>query len=165
MKREDLEHLIRAAAAITGEDRLYVIGSQAVLGSYPDAPSELLQSFELDLVPVRDAENADLIDGTIGEESPFHKTFGYYAHGVTLTVATLPDGWQDRLVAVRNENTGGATALCLDVNDLAISKVAAGRDKDLNFVRGLLSHRLASADLMRERLQLSSLGADLSSEG
>lgn len=161
MKRIDLEHLVRAAAAITGEDQLIVVGSQAILGSHPNAPDQLLESYEADLVPVNDPKNADLIDGSIGEESPFHKTFGYYAHGVTIGVAVLPDGWRDRVVEVTNANTGGATALCLEVHDLAVSKLAAGREKDLAFVRGLLNHGMASADTVRARVEASSLESEL----
>ncbi len=37
MNREQLNHLVRAAAAITERDDLMVIGSQAILGSYPEA--------------------------------------------------------------------------------------------------------------------------------
>jgi hypothetical protein len=82
MKRPQLEHILRAAAAITGADRFVVIGSQAILGQVPDPPAELVVSIEADLFSLRGAEDADLIDGTIGELSPFHRTFGYYAHGV-----------------------------------------------------------------------------------
>lgn len=42
MKREDLEHIIAAAATISGEDEIMVLGSQAMLASFPDAPDDLL---------------------------------------------------------------------------------------------------------------------------
>jgi hypothetical protein len=76
MKRRDLEHLIRAAGAIAESD-LIVIGSQAILGQHPDAPAEALRSIEADLIPVQHPERWALIDGAIGEGSPFHETFGY----------------------------------------------------------------------------------------
>jgi hypothetical protein len=41
--RAQLEHVIRAAAAVTGEDEIVIIGSQAILGAHPDAPGELHQ--------------------------------------------------------------------------------------------------------------------------
>ena len=54
----------------------------------------------------RDPADADLIDGSIGEGSPFHQTFGYYAHGVAEETAVLPGGWwKERLVVLRNANT------------------------------------------------------------
>ena len=36
--RADLEHIIRAAGMIVNDDDLIVIGSQSVLGEFPDAP-------------------------------------------------------------------------------------------------------------------------------
>ncbi|HYO14403.1 MAG TPA: hypothetical protein VE685_14500 [Thermoanaerobaculia bacterium] len=83
MTREQLEHLIRAAGNITAEDEIVVIGSQAVLGQFPDAPASMRVSMEADLFPLHHPERADVIDGSIGELSPFHETFGYYAQGVS----------------------------------------------------------------------------------
>ena len=62
--------------------------------------------------------------------------------GLTIEAATLPAGWESRLVAVRNVNTRGCTAWCLETHDLAASKLKAFRDKDKAFVRALLSERL-----------------------
>ena len=113
MRRADLEHVIRAAAAITGEDEIVVVGSQAILGAHPDAPPSLTRSVEADVYPRRRPDLADLIDGSIGEDSMFHETFGYYAQGVAPETAVCPAGWEGRLVIVRNENTHLATGLCL----------------------------------------------------
>ncbi len=161
MQRSQLEHIIRAAASITGADAVVVIGSQAVLGQFPSAPAELLVSIEADVFTLRDPGDADLIDGTIGEASPFHQTFGYYAHGVAEDTAILPAGWKDRLVMVKNENTHGAAGLCLEVHDLAVSKLVAGREKDMEFVGGLLRHRLAMMSVIQERLKLTSIADTL----
>ena len=38
MKRSDLEHILRASKSVTGETEFIVIGSQAILGRFPDAP-------------------------------------------------------------------------------------------------------------------------------
>src|SRR5690349_6248024 len=67
MQRPQLEHIIRAAAGITGADRFVIIGSQAVLGQFPNPPAELLVSIEADLFSLRNPDDADLIDGSIGE--------------------------------------------------------------------------------------------------
>lgn len=157
MHRQQLEHIIRAAAGITGADEFVIIGSQAVLGQFPHAPDELLVSIEADVFSLRDPADSDLIDGSIGEGSPFHQTFGYYAHGVGADTAVLPDGWRERLVRVRNQNTGGGTGLCLEVNDLAVSKLVAGREKDVAYVQGLLRHRLAQAEMIRARLKTTAM--------
>ena len=71
MTREQLEHVIRAAAAITNERSFVVIGSQAVLLPYPDAHPDLLVSRELDLYPAMAPDKSDLIEGVIGALSQF----------------------------------------------------------------------------------------------
>jgi hypothetical protein len=160
MQRHQLEHIIRASAAITGAKEFIVVGSQAVLGQFPQAPEELLESIEADVFSPRSAAESDLIDGSIGEGSPFHQTFGYYAHGVAPETAVLPEGWRDRLVAVCNANTGTGTGLCLEVHDLAVSKVAAGREKDLHFVGALIRHHLVEDSTILERLTRTPLSAE-----
>jgi len=160
MHRQQLEHIIRAAAGITGAAEFVIVGSQAVLGQFPQAPDELLISIEADVFSLRDPADSDLIDGSIGEGSPFHQTFGYYAHGVSVETAILPDGWRDRLVPVRNQNTGGGTGLCLEIHDLAVSKLVAGREKDVDFIGGLLRHRLVQVPIIRERLAKTTLPAE-----
>jgi hypothetical protein len=152
MNRRQLEHIIRASAAITGTDEFIVIGSQAILGPHPDAPPDLLDSIEADVFSLRSPDDANLIDGTIGEGSAFHQTFGYYAHGVAEDTATLPARWKDRLVPVRGPNTRGATGYCLDAHDLAVSKLVAGREADQAFVSAMLRHRLADLERLSERL-------------
>lgn len=152
MTRAELEHVIRAAADIADDDDIVVIGSQAVLGQYPEAPASLRVSVEADVYPRHRPERADVIDGSIGEGSPFHATYGYYAQGVGEETAILPRGWQARLVPVRNANTRGATGWCLEVHDLLISKAVAGREKDRVFVREAIRHGLVQAGTLRERL-------------
>ena len=128
MTRAELEHLIGAAATIADDGEIVVIGSQAVLGQFPDAPAELCRSMEADLWPRNHPERWELVDGSIGELSPFHEAFGYYAQGVGPETAVLPDGWQERLVRVQSERTRGAVGLCLEVHDLvAPSTPPAGR--------------------------------------
>ncbi len=151
MKRAELEHIIRAACAVANVRDLVVIGSQAVLGPHPGAPPELTVSMEADVFPRDQPDLALQIDGAIGERSLFHETFGYFAHGVDEATAVLPDGWRDRLVPIRNENTGGAVGWCLDVHDLGVAKLVAGREKDIAFVKALLRHALAEPETLRTR--------------
>lgn len=61
MPRSELEHLIRAAGAIADDDQIIVIGSQSVLGPFPDAPVALRVSMEADLYPRNRPERADLL--------------------------------------------------------------------------------------------------------
>ena len=152
MTREQLEHLIRAAAVIAADDSIVVIGSQAILGQFPDAPAAMRLSVEADLFPLNHPERADVIDGSIGELSPFHQTFGYYAQGVGEGTACLPEGWKERLVVVQNENTRGARGLCLEVHDLLVAKTIAGRDKDIDFLKEAAKHQMADPEVLLRRL-------------
>lgn len=161
MTREQLEHVIRAAAAIVGVADIVVIGSQSVLGMYPNAPEELLVSQEADVYPMDCPEKGDLIDGTIGEGSPFQRSFGYFAHGVDETTAILPENWKSRLVKVSGINTQGTRGWCLEVHDLAIAKYIAGRDKDLNFTRALARHQLTDRDVLLGRLNSTEISKEL----
>lgn len=161
MTRSELEHVIRAACSIAEDTELIVIGSQAVLGQFPDAPAELLTSMEADVFPKNKPERADLIEGSIGELSMFHETYGYYADGVDERTATLPVGWKERLVPIRGPGTGGYTGWALEIHDLLVSKYVANRDKDRRFCRAALGHSLADPDLLRRRLAETSIADDL----
>lgn len=154
MKRDEFDHVIRAAAGILAVDELIVIGSQAVHASMAsELPAEAQRSVEVDILPIDDPDSsrADLIDGSIGEASMFHDTFGVYAQGVSPTTAVLPSGWRDRLVRYEVPGTGVA-ALCLELHDLWISKAIAGRSKDREFCDALLEAGLVSREVLTSRL-------------
>jgi hypothetical protein len=150
--REELEHAIRAACDVTGDEELYVFGSQAILGQFPEAPEALRQSAECDVALKNLPERLDLVDAVLGELSQFHQTYGFYVHGISLEAAELPTGWQKRAVKVQNANTGGKIGYCLEAHDLAASKLAAFRDKDRNFVRVLLVEDLVQQERLAARL-------------
>lgn len=151
MKREEAEHVRRAAAAIAQGQSFVVVGSQAVLFSLPSAPADLLVSRELDLYPALHPEKADLIDGAIGALSSFDDTFGYHADGVGPETAVMPKDWMDRASL---HYVGDVTVICPELHDLTVSKCVAGRDKDAHFVEVLLRHRLVDPDTVRSRIQM-----------
>jgi len=156
MRRAELEHLLRAASQISGERDILVIGSQSILGSLTEdeLPSEATGSIEADVAffgPDGEAK-ADLVDGAIGELSPFHQQFGYYAQGVSVTTAILPKGWRDRLVPLTSPGTEPGRGLCLDPHDCVIAKLLAGRDKDLHFADSLVRAALIDPTVLAERL-------------
>lgn len=107
------------------------------------------------MYPKNRPELSDLIDGSIGEGSPFERQFGYYAHGVDETTAVLPKAWQQRLILISGENTRHIRGWCLEVHDLAISKLIAGREKDLDFVDILIRHGFVDKATLVERLKLT----------
>jgi hypothetical protein len=150
MTRAELEHAIRAACDLTGETEVFVFGSQAILGDFPDAPPELRQSAEADIAPKHSIDKVDLIDAVLGEDSQFHRTHGFYVHGVPIETATFPDGWERRAIKVKNENTREFIGWCVQAYDLAASKLVAFRPKDREFVRILIVN-----DMMKPRTLIS----------
>lgn len=164
MRRDELEHAIRAACQIIGHLEVIVVGSQAILGTYDevDLPPEATMSVEVDILPIAEHADevgalADLLEGVAGEFSPFEQLHGFSIDGVDLTTCVLPDGWRDRLVKVQNANTAapsGAprfTGWCLDKDDLCVAKLVAGREKDLNFVGALLDAGLVDVETIAAR--------------
>lgn len=163
MRGRDLRHVIRATARIAQDQGepdpiLVVIGSQAIHASYRDSviPTAMTMSAEADLIVVTaNATDLDrfatLVDGAIGEASPFHETHGYYGQGVGPETATLPEGWVDRLVPIR-DRASDTVAFCLEPHDLCAAKLCAGRPKDLEYVRAALEHRLVDGATINERL-------------
>ena len=151
MKRDELAHVLRASAAISNETSFVLVGSQAILLLLEQPPIALLASTEIDLYPSLHPEKADLIDGAIGAHSTFHDTFGYHADGVSPETASLPKDWMSRAVLTY---FGDVTAICPDLHDLVVSKCAAGRDKDADFVRVLIKDGLVDSKILSERIAM-----------
>lgn len=132
---------------IIDERQFFVIGSQSILAKFPDAPPQLLMSVEADFIAKNKKSSTYDLD-VIGELSPFHDQFGYYVDPVSEKTAILPKGWKGRLINVTSTRADGVevTGLCLDPNDLFVSKVAAGRDKDIEFVKIMIEHGMVDRD-------------------
>ena len=161
MKRTDLERIIRAAAAITDENEFIAIGSQTTLGQYPNVPEARLQSTEADIYARNRPELGDLIEGALGELSPFECTFGCRADEVGPDTATLPSGWDERLIPIQTANTGWATGWCLECHDIAIAKYVAGRAKDARYIGDLWNSGLVDLRILEERLEDTAIRDDL----
>lgn len=140
MNLENLKHLIRAASAVTNSYEIVIFGSQSILGTIQSGPKELYFSEEADMFVDGKEELSDLIDSALGELSQFHTTFGYYAQGISSSVALLPNGWRDRLVKIQSAETDLKIGYCLSVEDLAFAKAAAFRPKDKDFVQILIKN-------------------------
>lgn len=156
MRREQFEHVIAAAAEVSGEQEIVVIGSQAILGSVADPPEEMLFSMEADVYPRHAPDKAKEIEGSLGDGSSFQGLNGYYAHGVGPETAKAPAGWEDRLVRVvippRVAQETEVVALCLEVHDLVLAKCVAARDRDWEFAQAAIDAGLVEVDELRRRL-------------
>jgi len=166
MNRAQLEHVLRAAATIIDDPDILVIGSQAILGAYPEdrLPVEATTSIEADLAFFGDPDGAkaDRLDGAIGELSRFHETFGYYAQGVSVSTAVLPAGWEDRTVEFAPPGAAPARARCLEPHDCVVAKLVAGRDKDRVFAAALIREGLVDPETLVVRIRTLS-SVDLAS--
>ena len=159
MTREQLEHIIRASAAITGQYDFMICGSQASLVADPNPPAVFTVSMEADIYPLAAPHLAEQIEGAIGEFSDFHTTHGYYAEGIDPEVAVLPSDWMSRVNKIHNPNTDGFAGYCLDVLDLFLAKAVAGREKDREFCIALLQHGYVAVAAALEKVPLMPLDA------
>ena len=163
MTREQLEHAIRAACDVSEDTEIWIFGSQAILGEFPNAPEQLCASIEVDVQPKNRTDKIDAIDAILGELSLFHQTHGFYVHGLPIEkAATLAQGWEHRVTAVFDEiATNGKTGWCVETHDLAASKLAAYREKDRNFVRILLIEEMINAVTLIERIRMLRIDENL----
>jgi hypothetical protein len=153
MNRAQLEHAIRAACNISDDKELIVFGSQAILAGFPEPHPELRKSIEVDVFPKNKPNMVDRIDGALGENSMFHKTHGFYVHGVSIESASLPAGWLKRTIKVQDYMDTTNVGYCIEVHDLAVSKLIAFRDKDTEFVRRLIIEEMIDTEVLMERLR------------
>src|SRR5258708_12260783 len=151
MKKQEVDHVLRAAGRITGEKQFIIIGSQSLHGKYPDLSDSLARSLEGDLMASKNADGTEWLN-VIGVYSPFHESFGYYADPVDHKTATLPKGWKGRLVNLPAGDTEGVQGLCLDPHDLAIAKYVARREKDIVFTRELANRPIVPRDRLLDSL-------------
>lgn len=149
---EDFDRTIRSIARHFETDTVFVIGSQAILASWPEAPEVLRMSREVNAYPANArewssrhgaVEASEEINALFGYGSDFDGTFGFYVDGVDEFTAKLPSDWKRRAVHRRVFVDPGrlATAIAPSIEDLVISKLARFDDKDEAFVRALHAAR------------------------
>ncbi len=159
MNREGLHRIIRAAAAMLGEDTVVIIGSQSILASFSEfmLPQDATMSAEADILPFDDDDEmkADQVDALLGEASHFSDKYGIYADGVSPWTASLPRGWDERLV--RTLTPSGEVGLCLHPEDLCVTKVLAGRTKDIRFLTAVFQAGLVDPDAVARKLSTVAL--------
>jgi len=156
MQRNKVDHVLRAAASITGHKSFVLIGSAALIARIKGpTPAGMLVTQEVDIYAF-DVDNveelSDMIDGSIGQNSPFHTSFGFFADGVSPDTAKMPSDWMDRATKYSSPACPGVTAIVPEENDLALAKLVAWREKDIDWLRAGVAHRILSLDKMESRL-------------
>jgi hypothetical protein len=160
MKKHQLDRILRAAGAITGQKQFVIVGSQALHGKYPNLADDIVKSAEVDLFAPRQPDATALLN-EIGVDSPFHVTYGFYADPVDEGTAVLPKGWKGRLVNLPAGDTGGVRGLCLEPHDLAISKYVASRDKDRIFTQELARRGLVDREKLLALVEQTPISAEV----
>jgi hypothetical protein len=149
MRREQLQELLREAGRVSGRDELVVIDSQAVHAVTGAAPAEVVVSRECDLLLEEGDAAAAALEQQLGVQSPFFPERGLYVDVVPPGIPVLPEGWRERLVAL---DASPVVAHCLEVHDLAVAKLAAGRLKDYELVAALAQQGVVDASELRRRI-------------
>ncbi|MBX9698908.1 MAG: hypothetical protein K2X74_05700 [Acetobacteraceae bacterium] len=145
LRRDGVDHILRAAAGITGVRHFVVVGTGAAVATQRQLPLAMMLTSELDLYAAEASDpssTSDLIVATIGQDSVFHRTFGYHADGVGPETAILPRDWRDRAILYTTPAAPDVTALCPSLADLAVSKLCAGREKDRDWLRAAFAAAL-----------------------
>jgi hypothetical protein len=155
MRRRELQHIILEVGERFALREVFVIGSAAILAVLPDPPEGVLTATrDVDIIPPNDEDErmADQISFVIGEASPFDVEYGYHAQGVSIaTPSHAPHGWQGRTIDV---SVGNIVARCMEPHDVVLSKLAAGRKKDLEFARAAVALGIVERSVLLTRLAL-----------
>ena len=148
MRREDLRRLFAAARSLSGEAEYVVFGSLAALGYAGEVPPRMAMSVDVDAYTKGDPQRVFELARALGQGSRFEAEHGYYLDPISPSVATLPAGWEGRLVRIELEP--GLAAWFLEPNDAAVSKYARMEPRDREWIRaglqaGILSMPIAEA--------------------
>ena len=134
-----------------------LVGSAAIFAWLELVPESMAMSREADLyaADVSEAEAELIADQleNIGHHSDFDETYGYYADGVGPETAVLPNDWRDRSKVYETPATKGVQGIVPHPEDIALSKLCAGREKDLDWVSAAYGAQLIDLDTMVARLE------------
>ena len=151
MKRDDLRRLFAQARSLTGETDYVVLGSLAALGYTGELPPRMAMSLDVDAYGKSDPDRIFELAPTLGEGSAFEAEYGNYLDAVSPRVATLPAGWEERLVRIELEP--GLAAWFLEPNDAAVSKYARMEPRDREWIRAGLAAGILSLPITESRFR------------
>lgn len=153
MRRLQLFRLIAAVRTITADELPVIVGSQSIHAITEHLPEIALQSVECDFLLIESADKRARVNDEFGVFSDYQRDEGFYADALGLATAILPKGWQTRLKPLRNDE-GELIANCVDVHDVAVSKLVAGREKDFEFISDIFSRQLINTTEFLARIEL-----------
>ena len=158
MTHEALNHLLRAAGDLTGRRQFVLVGSAAIFAWHETIPAAMALSREADLYAFGVSEDeADRIADEleeIGQLSTFDETHGCYVDGVGPRTAVLPVDWHARAKTYAPAAANGVKAIVPQPEDLALSKLCAGREKDVDWVAVAFGAGLIDLEVVASRVHL-----------
>jgi len=143
-----LDDLLAELARVSALDEVVVIGSQCVHAVTDRPPPEVVMSIECDVL-FDEGELSERVDAALGKTSAYQAEHGVYVDTVPATFPFLPPGWEAR---VRTLEVPGLRARCLELHDLCVSKLAAGRLKDSETVAALITEGLVDPHEVQRRI-------------
>lgn len=154
MNFNQVRDAIDSMRVITNEKRMIIIGTQALHGVSPDMPDEIMYSREIDIILSTKASLANWISDVVGDETPFEVDRGYFIDHVRPKpgLPVFADGWESRLI--KDDSFTGCDVYFLSPADLAITKLGAGREKDIPFIKGMIDRGVVSCDEIQDLIQL-----------
>jgi hypothetical protein len=157
MRKQGIDHILRAAADVTKQKKFVLVGSAAVIARRQHIPLNMMYTPEIDIyAPEADDIElvSEMIDGSIGQGSQFHNEHGYYGDGVSPGTAKMPIDWQERAIEYTGPGCPGVVALVPEENDVALAKLAAWREKDRDWLNEGVRTGVFSLERMASRLGL-----------
>lgn len=157
----DVERAVRSLCRHFRTDHVIIIGSQAALLEWPDAPIIVRTSGEIDAYPgnIREWEDrnqepaSEEINALFGWGSTFHEEFGFYIDGVDDRTAKLPPDWRAEAVTRTIVDDGGElTAIAPSARDLIVSKLHRLTEKDKDYISAFHAERPLDIDDLLDRL-------------
>ncbi|KQU78261.1 MULTISPECIES: DUF6036 family nucleotidyltransferase [unclassified Rhizobacter] len=142
--------LLDEARRLSGHLDFVVIGSLSILGlaEHFNVPAGMTLSNDLDCYTRDDPRRIFDVLAALGENSAYHQKSGYYLDGVRPGLASLPSGWEQRLIKVERS---GLRAWFLDPNDAALSKYARGERRDQRWIRAGIEAGVVSLAMVKSR--------------
>lgn len=155
MKLKSLLSLLEQARSVLGHTEYVVIGSLSILAleEFTQIPPEMSMSIDVDAYTRKDPDRIFDLMPLLGEDSAFHRDHGIFLDAVSPHVATLPEGWEARMLKVEHD---GLLVWFLDPNDAAVSKLARLQENDVRWVLEGVRAGLVSVPMVRARFKTAS---------
>ncbi len=158
MKKSEIDDALAALWVLVREPEPIVIGSQALHGKFPDVVDTILLSREMDVMLPNKVKLGNWLFEVVGAGTPFEFERGYSIDHVVAApgLPILANGWEER--AIRHEFIFNGkiqgSVLYLSPEDIALSKLGAGRPKDVEFVCALLQRKYIELQDLQDLLPL-----------